>query len=83
MRLIPQQPEDNDIQIATTSSGDLCKRQFTMHIVMNAGTGELCDGYIELIGKSTVIGGSPFSLTERSQWNPDVRMYFQKNAWMD
>jgi hypothetical protein len=75
--------DDMDIQVSGHGKGDPRKRQFTMHIVMNAGVGFLRDGYIELICRGKIMDGTRFSLAERSQWHPDVKMYFQKNAWMD
>ena len=75
--------DDKDVHIAGHGKGDLRKRQFTMHIVVNAGEGEDRDGYIELICKGKVILGTRFSLAERSQWNKDVKMFFQPSAWMD
>ena len=75
--------EDTDVQVAGHGKGDLRKRQFTMHIMMNSGEGELRDGYVELICRGKIIDGSRFSLAERSQWNKNVPMYFQKNTWMD
>ena len=54
-----------------------------MHIYINAGTGEDADGYVDLICKGKILDGSRFSKSERAAWNPNVRMFFQKNAWMD
>jgi hypothetical protein len=64
--------EDKDVHIAGTGKGDLRKRQFTMHIVMNAGEGDMADGYLELICKGKVLTGNQFSLAERAAWNEDV-----------
>ena len=74
---------DNDVHVAASTSESLRKRQFTMHIVTNAGSGDDRDGYVELICRGKVLDGSRFSRAERSQWNKDVNMHFQKNAWMD
>ena len=75
---------DSDVHIHGGGKGEgLRKRQFTMHIYMNAGEGEKRDGYVELICRGKVIDGSRFSLAEREAWDPDVKLYFQKNAWMD
>jgi len=40
--------DDDDVHIAAQSDG-LRKRQFTMHIYINAGRGDFADGYVELI----------------------------------
>ena len=55
------------MQIAGHGKGDLRKRQFTMHIYMNAGEGNKRDGWIELICNGKVLEGGRFSLAERSQ----------------
>ena len=75
--------EDSDVHIAGHGKGDLRKRQFTMHIYVNAGVGDQRDGYIELICKGKVLLGGRFSPAERTAWDERVNMYFQKNAWMD
>ena len=75
--------EDTDIHIAGSGKGDLRKRQFTMHIYVNAGMGDMRDGYIELICKGKVLLGGRYSPAERAAWDERVNMYFQKNAWMD
>ena len=75
--------DDSDVHIAGTGKGNLRKRQFTMHIYVNAGQGEDADDYAELICRGKVLLGSQFSLAERSKWNEKVNMYFQSNAWMD
>jgi len=74
--------DDNDIHIAAQLDG-LRKRQFTMHIHINAGRGALADGYVELICRGKVMHGTRFTLAERQAWNPAVKMFFQPNAWMD
>ena len=75
--------EDTDIHIAGSGKGDLRKRQFTMHIYVNAGMGDMRDGYIELICKGKVLLGGRYSPAERAAWDERVNMYFQKNAQMD
>jgi len=74
--------DDNDVQVAAQSDG-LRKRQFTMHIHINAGRGGLADGCVELICRGKVMHGTRFTLAERQAWNPAVKMFFQPNAWMD
>ena len=74
---------DNDVHKAGHGKGDSLKRQFTLHIYVNAGVGEQRDGYIELICKGKVLLGGRFSPAERAAWDKRVNMYFQKNAWMD
>ena len=54
-----------------------------MYIYVNASVGEQRDGYIELICKGKVLFGGRYSPAEREAWDKRVKMYFQKNAWMD
>jgi len=75
--------DDKDVHIAGHCKGGLPKLKFTMHVVVNTGEGKDCDGHIELIGKGKVMHGTCFSVAERSQWNKDVKMFFQPNAWMN
>ena len=58
--------EDSDVHIAGHGKGDLRKRQFTMHIYVNAGVGDQRDGYIELICKGKVLLGGRFSPAKRA-----------------
>jgi len=64
-------------------SDGLQKHQFTMHIHMNAGRGDLADGCVELICRGKVMHGTTFTLAELQAWDPAVKMFFQPNAWMD
>ena len=76
--------DDTDVHVSGGgTSADLRKRQFTMHIHMNAGEGDKADGHTELMCRGKVLEGSRFSLAERSQWNEKAKMWFQKSAWMD
>jgi len=75
--------DDDHLQIAGTGKGDLRKRQFTMHIYVNAGSGDDRDGYVELICKGKVLHGERFKEIERNAWHAAVKMYFQASAWMD
>jgi Tc5 transposase DNA-binding domain len=58
--------DDANVQIATTGKADLRKRQFTMHIYVNAGEGNNRDGYVELIGRGKVLLGTKFSKIEQA-----------------
>jgi hypothetical protein len=75
--------DDDDVQIKGTGKGDLRKRQFTMHLFCNAGSGEERAGYTVLIGRGQVLKGTRFSAAERAAWSKQVPFLFQKNAWVD
>ena len=76
--------DDVDVRIASAKgSGDLRKRQFTMHIFINSGKGSKRDGYTALIGRGKLLLGKRFSPAVRAAWDKRVPFYFQKNAWVD
>ena len=50
--------------IAGHGKGNLYKRQFTIHIYVNAGVQDQADGYIELILKGKVLLGGQLNLAE-------------------
>ena len=50
--------DDSDANISGIGMGDLRKRQFTIHIYVNAGQGDDADGYVELICRGNVLLGS-------------------------
>jgi hypothetical protein len=75
--------DDDDVQIKGTGTGDLRKRQFTMHLFCNAGSGEERGGYTVLIGRGNFLKGTRFSAAERAGWSSSVPFLFQKNAWVD
>lgn len=58
--------QDTDVHITGNEKGDLHKWQFTMHIYVNTGAGNMMDGYIEFICKGKVLLGGRFSPAERS-----------------
>ena len=58
----------------------LQKRQFTMHVVTNAGVGEKAHGWIDLICRGK---GTRVHLAEKEMWDNRVSVEWQKNAWVD
>ena len=58
--------QDTDVHIAGRGKGELRKWQFTMHIYINSGVGDMRYVYIELICKGKVLLGGRFSPAERS-----------------
>ena len=61
--------KEQHIQICSTGSAGLTKRQFTAHIFSNAGTGEKGDAWIEMIARGT---GKGITALEKAGWNPKV-----------
>jgi len=58
----------------------LRKRQFTMHIVMNAGRSNMKCGYIDVVAKGK---GLRVTKAEKEAWDNRVKFFWQKNAWVD
>ena len=58
----------------------LRKRQFTMHVVTNAGTGDKAYGWTDLICKGQ---GKRISAAEKELWDDNIDVFWQKNAWVD
>ena len=75
--------DDYDVQVKGSGKGDLRKRQFTMHLFCNAGTGEDRGGYTVLIGRGKLMKGNRFTAAEKAAWSTNVPFLFQKNAWVD
>ena len=61
-------------------SETLRKRQFTMHIVTNAGEGDKAHGWVDLVCKGK---GTRVHLAEKELWDGRVSVNWQKNAWVD
>lgn len=70
---------DNNVHI-TCPSEALRKRQWTMHVVVNAGVGEAKAGWVDLISKGK---GVRIKKEEVTRYHQDVDMFWQKNAWVD
>ena len=62
--------EDSNIHI-TCPAEALRKRQFTMHVVVNAGIGEKREGYVDVVCKG---GVKRLSLAEKNQWDGRVKV---------
>ena len=58
--------DDYDVQVKGSGKGDLRKRQFTMHLFCNAGTGEDRGGYTVLIGRGKLMMGNRFIVVGKS-----------------
>ena len=71
--------EDTNIHI-TCPNETLRKRQWTMHLTVNAGEGENKDAWVDLVTKGT---GTRVKAEEVSRYHPSVGMFWQKNAWVD
>ena len=71
--------EDKDVNIKCPKEA-LRKRQATMHLVFNAGKGEDAHGWCNLVVKGT---GKRIKQAEKDLWDDDVKMYWQKNVWVD
>ena len=52
-----------------------------MHVFMNAGRGDLRDGYTALVCRGSRIGRH--KVIEKLAWDTRIPMHFQKNAWVD
>ena len=72
--------EDDDVVNLKCPKESLRKRQFTMHLVFNAGTGDKGHGWCDLVCRGT---GRRISMGERELWHEDVRVFWQKKAWVD
>ena len=72
--------DDENVHISCPNES-LRKRQATMHIFMNAGRGDLRDGYTALVCKGSRKGRR--KAIEKLAWDTRVPMHFQKNAWVD
>ena len=71
--------EDTDVHIKCPSEA-LRKRQFTMHVVFNAGEGVHRAGWVDLVCKGT---GKRIRAAEKALWDDRVDVFFQKHAWVD
>ena len=71
--------DGNDVNIKC-SKESLRRRQFTMHLVFNAGEGEKGHGWYDLVCRGT---GTRINQGEKELWNDNVKMYWQKKAWVD
>ena len=71
--------EDNNVHI-TCHNEALRKRQWTMHIIVNAGEGDSRHAWVDLVSKGT---GTLIKQEEKARYHPSVDMFWQKNAWVD
>ena len=72
---------EDDKDIHTSAPSDLLrKRQFTMHVVVNAGEGPKRQGFVDLVDKGN---GTRIMKAEKEQWDERVDVFWQRNAWVD
>ena len=67
--------DNNGIHISAPSDA-LRKRQFTMHVVVNAGAGDKFEGFVDIFCKGT---GKIISKTDQDRYNAMSKNVFQKN----
>jgi hypothetical protein len=73
--------DDAHVHIRSCGADGLTKRQYTMHIFVNAGEGQDGVCYVELIARGK---GQRLSQVEKAGWHPLVSpVLFQKCAWVD
>ena len=73
--------DDEHVRVQGTGSEGLTKRQYTVHVFINAGdTPENTHGYVDIIchGKGTRI-----SRIEKDSYNPLINVRCQNKAWVD
>ena len=72
---------DKHVHIRGTGSEGLTKRQYTIHIFVNAGLlHDSAYGYIDLVCRGT---GKRILGVEKAAYNPKINVLCQKNAWVD
>ena len=72
---------DEHVHVQGTGSEGLTKRQYTVHIFINAGnTREQTHGYLDLICRGK---GNKVSEVEKRAYNANVNVRWQKKAWVD
>lgn len=72
--------EDTHVHIRSPGADGLDKRQYTMHICVNAGTGSDADGYIDMVARGK---GTRISKAEKLAWNDEIPVRWQRCAWVD
>jgi hypothetical protein len=71
--------DEENVHIKCPSEA-LKKRQFTMHVVVNAGRGEKKYGWVDIVAKGT---GKRIRAAETELCDQDVKFFWQANAWAD
>jgi hypothetical protein len=71
---------DDDCVNLKCPKEELRKRQFTMHLVFNAGNGPNAHGWCDLVCKGT---GTRIPAAEKDLWDKDIKMFWQQKAWVD
>jgi hypothetical protein len=56
------------------------KRQYTMHLIFNAGKGDQARGMCELVFRGK---GLRINQGEKAVWNPNVKVFWQDKAWVE
>ena len=71
--------DDKDVHISAPSESS-SKRQYTMHVVVNAGDADKREGYVDIVAKGK---GKRITNAEKMQWDDRVDVFWQENAWVD
>ena len=73
--------EDNDKDVKIKCPGEQYrKRQYTMHAVINSGSGADKQGWVYLVCK---VKGMQIRQAEKDLWDKYVDVFWQMNAWVD
>ena len=70
---------DNNVHIRCPLEA-LRKRQFTIQVVVNAGKGDKRGGFVDIVYRGK---GLRITNAEKCQWDERVKVFWQKNAWVD
>ena len=68
--------DDEDVNMKCPKES-LKKRQFTIHFVFNAGSGDQAHGWCDLVYRGTG------KRIEKELWDERVRVFWQQKAWVD
>ena len=71
--------DDNEIHMSAPSDA-LRKRQFNMHVLVNAGAVNNHQGTFGIFKKGT---GKIISKTEKNRWDARSKVFFQRKAFFD
>jgi hypothetical protein len=71
--------DDEDVNIKCPKES-LRKRQYTMHLIFNAGRGNDAFGICDLVCRGK---GLRINQAEKSLWDPNINVFWQGKAWVD
>ena len=73
--------EDSDKDVNIKCPGEQYrKRQYILHVVVNAGSGADKQGWVDFLCKGK---GIQIHHSEKYLWDKDVDVFWQTNAWVD